>query len=1334
MLKSLLRWRDLLRQPPGRRPWNAISRSRPQEGETDPSGAPSRPPVAVLLARISAAFPLDWTVEFTNAGVTALAGYTPAELAGRPLRTLCAEEAPEGALGRLLRCGETRLRLRHQNGAAVPVWVQVLPIAGAQGRRTHVLIFVAPDLAVETLPPGDVADVVGQAFEQSPGGLAITDIHGRILHVNRCFCDLMGYSSAELRGQECLSIVRPEDAEPLLGVHARALAGEPVPSTLEVRCRRKDGTWLPVSLRFCVIRDGGHPRALCAVVENLTRSRAAREHLRASEERFQQIVETAAEGICTLDAESRITFVNRRLAEMLGSTPEAMVGRPATEFMPADEFADSRLRAATLRFQPTLAPYLRCLRHATGGTLWVSISACALRAPDGSFAGILALLTDVTASRAAEEALRTTEERLRRAQSEAAVAVWEWDLQSGIVSASEQMAALFDLPPDRMPRYMAGWVERIHPQDRQRVARSVGSDVGDRGYELECRVLRPDGSVRWLLSRGRVICDRDGVPRRRAGVVVDVTQLKQAQEALVESEERLKIAQAAGGVSTWELDLRDRRLLFSAQFAQLYGREPDPAGSSYAAWLELLHPEDRLRVDREIQQAAAAGGAFHSEFRALWPDGSVRWLISKGRVFAAAGRRPAHMIGASIDVTERVLAEETVRVSEARFRTAFAGAAAGIALIDTSRRIFFANSAFGAISGYPENELLSLDLLAITHAEDAPVIRACLADLLAGREPSFVTEKRYLRKDGSIVWARNSISAVPDSRGVVSHAVVLAEDVTDRKLAEDALHHSEERFRHIFEHSPIGMLLIDFLGRLLKVNPSICLLLGYLEDELMQLTSQALTHPEDLGHDLDQWHRLVRREIPNYSIEKRYIRRDGSIMWGRKTCSPICSPAGEFLYSVTVVEDITQRKAAEEQLAYQAQHDVLTGLPNRRLLMDRIQQAIGRGRRGGTIVALYYIDLDSFKLVNDSLGHATGDDLLQQVAIRLRSAVRETDTLARSGGDEFVLVATELRDARSAKLVAEKLRNALKQPFHIGSHDLFVTASIGISLFPGDGPDAESLQRNADAAMYHAKRLGKNGIRFFSPDMSRVIVERLRLEGQLRRALEQRQLWLVHQPQFRLSDRRLLGYETLLRWTHPELGAVPPSKFIPVAEETGLIVPIGTWVMREACRQLRRWKECGRTDLRLSINVSEIQFGRSGFAKLVRQVLDEEGVDPRWLELELTESIVIHDFEASARRMAELRAMGVTIAIDDFGTGYSSLSYLQRLPIDVLKIDGSFVRGIGRNDTALPVLSSLVSMCHSLNMKVLVEGVETTQQLDALVSIGCDAAQGFLLGVPGPLE
>jgi diguanylate cyclase (GGDEF)-like protein len=426
------------------------------------------------------------------------------------------------------------------------------------------------------------------------------------------------------------------------------------------------------------------------------------------------------------------------------------------------------------------------------------------------------------------------------------------------------------------------------------------------------------------------------------------------------------------------------------------------------------------------------------------------------------------------------------------------------------------------------------------------------------------------------------------------------------------------------------------------------------------------------------------------------------------------------------------RSAQEaEHLAY---HDPLTGLPNRRLLLDRLAVALAHGRRSGHRLAVLFVDLDRFKVINDSLGHATGDELLRQVGARLRAAVRAEDTLARLGGDEFVLLLPELDGAEGAGEVAGKVLEALREPFMVGGRELFVTASAGISVAPDDGAEGETLLRHADIAMYGGKQARGDGYRFFTPEMNRRALERLETESALRRALVQDELALVYQPVVDLRTGRVSAVEALVRWNHPTLGMLAPDQFLEVAEATGLIVPLGAWVLRTACGQARRWREAGHDSLRLLVNLSVRQFQEPALVQQVAETLAREGLPPELLELEITESVAMRDTAASEDVLGGLRSVGVRLSIDDFGTGYSSLEYLRRFPIHTLKVDRTFVRDVQTDEGDAAIVSAVVAMAHRLGLTVIAEGVEHPGQLEFLRAQGCDAVQGFLISRPLPAD
>ena len=804
-----------------------------------------------------------------------------------------------------------------------------------------------------------------------------------------------------------------------------------------------------------------------------------------------------------------------------------------------------------------------------------------------------------------------------------------------------------------------------------------------------------------------------------------LTGCKRAEEVLKKPEEQYKLLFDSNPIPMWVFDRKTLRFLAVNHAAiRQYGYTEQEFLEATIA--DIRPPEDipALLADVERREVGLQQPGIWRHRR---KNGSLLDVEIVAHSIEYRGRDA--MLIAANNVTERKKSEESLSFTATLLKAESECTLDGILVVDDSDRIILANRQFGRHFDIPEEMLKSGDDL---------VVRRYVTDQVEDQS-AFLDRIQYLRqhrdekstdevklKNGE-TFERYSAPLI-DSNGHNRGRIWYFHDITKRKQTEAALRLAEQKYRTIFENAVVGIFVTSLEGRPLNVNRAMARMHGYdSPEELLGAISDAgkqlFVDPKRMA----ELHAAVVNGGVVREAEVEIYCKDHSKRWILVNLQAERDDAGTITFLNGTTEDITARKLAEGRVQFLAYFDALTGLPNRTLMNDRLRQALANARRRNERVAVMFLDLDRFKSINDSLGHSAGDLLLKEVAGRIKGCTRGEDTVSRIGGDEFVIMLA----GNDASVVASRIQSVLKDIVEVNGHSLSTTCSIGISMFPEHGDDGETLIKFADQAMYCAKESGRNAFRFFSSDMNHQITERAALERDLRRALEEQEFFLVYQPQIVTASGELAGFEALIRWRHPQLGLVPPDKFIGIAENTGLIVPIGEWVINTACVQARKWVDQGLLKVPVAVNVSAVQFRQAAFCEVIKRALRNNGLPPQYLELELTESLLLTNQDVMLSVVQQLKELGVSLAIDDFGTGYSSLSYLRQFRVNKLKIDRSFIREITTNADDAAITKTIISMAKSLNLTVIAEGVEDKSQFEFLRAHKCDEIQGYYIGKPG---
>jgi diguanylate cyclase (GGDEF)-like protein/PAS domain S-box-containing protein len=825
----------------------------------------------------------------------------------------------------------------------------------------------------------------------------------------------------------------------------------------------------------------------------------------------------------------------------------------------------------------------------------------------------------------------------------------------------------------------------------------------------------------------------------------NITERKQKEEALRKSNRFLERIGSIAGVGGWEMDVATRTITWSPEAYRILGADHDFPYQAEEGISLFFAPEDRITIRAAIERALDTGEGWDMELTLTRLDGGRIPVRVVGSVEFAEGK-PVRLSGAIKDITERVA--ERLELKNVNERLSLAADSGGIGIWDWNilDDKLFGDSWMYRLYGLEEqHDVESCEIWQRhLHPEDREAAEAAIRDAINGVKP-FNTEFRIIWRDGTVRYLRGTASVTRDEAGRAVRMVGSNWDISTVKESELKLAVLADFLHSIVASSPFATIAMDLKGVITSVNPAAERMLWYRKEDLIdRKTPLVLLNPDELARRAAALSEELQMTIkPGLEVltanpmrgrvevaEWKLVRRDGSCVDAQLTVTALTDAEDGMAGFILIAYDITERKRAQEYLAHTASHDGLTRLPMRNLFRDRLDIVLARAKRYGRKFSVLMIDVDNFKKVNDQMGHHVGDELLIAVAERLKSCVRASDTVARMGGDEFTVLLDELHGAPDAEMVAEKIVQELQKPVVIESHAFAVTASIGISVYPDDGETPQTLMRNADIAMYQAKAGGRNGRQLFTRELEAATSRKRLVEDCLNEALSLEEFELVYQPQICMKTGKVSGVEALLRWHSQKLGTVMPSEFIPVAEESGLIVPIGEWVLRNACQAGRQLQLLLERELTIAVNISPRQFQQSDLPKVIGQILTESSLAPSSLELEITENILLGNLPRPKAILEEIRSLGVHVAIDDFGTGYSSMSYVLRFRVDRLKIDQSFVREMASDEGSYAVTNAIIALAKGIHIPVVAEGVESADQRDMLLSEGCDDAQGYFYSKP----
>jgi diguanylate cyclase (GGDEF)-like protein/PAS domain S-box-containing protein len=1215
-------------------------------------------------------------------------------------------------------------------------------------------------------------------LENIEDGYTELDLHGNFIFFNEALCKIQGYPREELIKKNYRDLMDEENAKKIFARYNKVYTTDESEKEVQYEIITKSGLRKHLETSITPMKDAsGRIFAFRGIVRDRTESRQAEEVLRQSEEKYRTIIETIQDGYFETDLTGKFTFINDAECNNLGYTREELIAMERAQY--AGEKNRKLLINLFIEIYKTGIPvkaYALELTKKDGTQAYNEISVSLIRNSQGEPIGFRGIARDVTERKQAEEVLRQSEEKYRNIIETITEGYFELDIAGKYVFINDVICQHLKYSQEEL----IGIDNRSFqtPENAQKTFHAFKKvyDTGIPINALELEITRKDGTIGFFEVSISLLKDRHGAPVGFRGISRDITERKQ-------SEEELALLRSAMDVSHDMIFLVDRttmRFLYANDTAlRLTGYTREECMK--------MSPQDLLLVDRKTlehaydEAIAAAPAGITIEMRGRIKDGT-RTIAELHRRALNIGNRWI-IVTITHDISQRWLAEQSVlllgrmfaalsatnetilhaKSPEEMYQRVCDAAVDGGKFITTGILLFDPGTTWVRVASASGAGMDSLRKARISLDETIPEGKGFVGTAFRTGKPCVSND--YLKDAVSLAWRENvekvgSAAVVPLLRNgqsigalifyatekrafdgeIVKLLEGMAENVVfaldnfergaERKLLEETIRQSEERYRTIINEMEEWYFETDLTGNITFFNDIFANILGYSPEELTGLNFRSFIKKEDSDSVYRLFNQVYKTGKPSKNFPYEFVRTDGTVTSAEFSIFSKLDKEAKIVGFRGVGHDITERKRAEEKIQYMATHDALTGLPNRLMFSQLLNHAIQAARRYQRQFAVLFLDLDRFKTINDTMGHEAGDQLLQEIAMRLKQTLRAVDIVARLGGDEFVILIEELSDLSQIEIVAGRILSAVIKPVNLVSEECRVTASIGISVFPRDAVDEQSLMKNADLAMYLAKEEGKNNYQFYSVDIQSKSLELLSIETNLRFALERNELSLHYQAKVDFKTNAITGVEALLRWQNPYLSSVTPTQFIPVAEESGLIIPIGRWVMRTACAQNVAWQREGLPPVCMAVNLSPRQLMDEFLIEDIKKALNDSGMAPNLLELEITESMVMHNPTRMIAVLAKIKSLGVRLAIDDFGTGYSSLAQIKHFPVDTLKVDRSFVRNIPKDAEDKAITEAIIAMGKTLSLTVVAEGVETIEQMNFLKDHSCDEMQGYYFSKP----